>query len=56
MESLVRCVNIGLRGNKSFVNRLTYGCKPVKTNTVEHDSNGHEVNGINGVNGKKCYD
>ena len=22
----------------------------------EHDFNGHEVNGINGVNGKKCYD
>ena len=25
------------------------------TNTVDHDFNGHEVNGINGVNGKKCY-
>ena len=24
--------------------------------TVEHDFSGHEVNGINGVNGKKCYD
>ena len=25
-------------------------------NTVEHDLNGHEVNGIHGVYGKKCYD
>ena len=25
------------------------------TNTVEHDFNGHEVNGIHGVYGKKCY-
>ena len=25
-------------------------------NTVEHDFNGHEVNGIHGVNGKMCYD
>ena len=24
--------------------------------TVEHDFNGHEVNGINEVNGKKCQD
>jgi len=24
--------------------------------TVEHDFYGHEVNGIQGVNGKKCYD
>ena len=24
-------------------------------NTVEHDFNGHEVNGIHGVYGKKCY-
>ena len=23
--------------------------------TVEHDFNGHEVNGIHGVYGKKCY-
>ena len=28
----------------------------VFANTVEHDFNGHEVNGIHGVNGKKCYD
>ena len=26
------------------------------TYTVDHDFNGHEVNGINGANGKKCYD
>ena len=25
-------------------------------NTVVHDFNGHEVNGIHGLNGKKCYD
>ena len=25
-------------------------------NTVVHDFNGHEVNGMHGVNGKKCYD
>ena len=24
--------------------------------TVEHDFNGHEVNGIHGFNGKICYD
>ena len=24
--------------------------------TVVHDFNGHEVNGIHGLNGKKCYD
>ena len=24
--------------------------------TVEHDFNGHEFNGIHGDNGKKCYD
>ena len=23
---------------------------------MEHDFNGHEVNGIHGVNGKKCYE
>ena len=23
---------------------------------MEHDFNGHEVNGIHGDNGKKCYD
>ena len=23
---------------------------------MEHDFNGHEVNGIHDVNGKKCYD
>ena len=28
----------------------------VKTNTVVHDFNGHEVNGKHGFNGKKCYD
>ena len=28
----------------------------LKHNTVEHDFNGREVNRINGVNGKKCYD
>ena len=26
-----------------------------KRNTVEHDFNGHVINGIHGVNGKKCY-
>ena len=26
------------------------------TTTVVHDFNGHEVNGIHGLNGKKCYD
>ena len=26
------------------------------TDTVVHDFNGHEVNGIHGLNGKKCYD
>ena len=26
------------------------------SNTVVHDFNGHEVNGIHGLNGKKCYD
>ena len=26
-----------------------------KQNTVVHDFNGHEVNGIHGLNGKKCY-
>ena len=26
------------------------------SNTVEHDFYGHEVNGIHGVYGKKCYD
>ena len=25
-------------------------------NTVVHDFYGHEVNGINGLKGKKCYD
>ena len=25
-------------------------------NTVVHDFNGHEVNGMHGVNGKNCYD
>ena len=25
-------------------------------NTEEHDFNGHEVDGIHGVNRKKCYD
>ena len=25
-------------------------------NTVVHDFNGHEVSGIHGLNGKKCYD
>ena len=24
--------------------------------TVVHDFNGHEVNGIHGLRGKKCYD
>ena len=27
-----------------------------KTSTVVHGFNGHEVNGIHGFNGKKCYD
>ena len=27
-----------------------------ETNTVVHDFNGHKVNGIHGLNGKKCYD
>ena len=27
----------------------------MKSYTVEHDFNGHEVNGIHEVNGKKCY-
>ena len=27
----------------------------IKRNTVEHDFNGHVINGIHGVNGKKCY-
>ena len=26
------------------------------SSTVEHDFNGHEVNGIHGVNGKKYHD
>ena len=26
-----------------------------RSNTVEHDFNGHEVTGIHAVNGKKCY-
>ena len=26
------------------------------SNTVVHDFNGHGVNGIHGLNGKKCYD
>ena len=25
-------------------------------NTVVHDFNGHEVNGMHGVKGKRCYD
>ena len=29
---------------------------PFKSITVEYDFNGHEVNGIHGLNGKKCYD
>ena len=29
--------------------------KKQKANTVEHDFNGHEVTGIHGVYGKKCY-
>ena len=28
----------------------------MKQNTVVHDFNGHEVNGIHGLNRKKCYD
>ena len=28
---------------------------PACLNTVVHDFNGHEVNGIHGLNGKKCY-
>ena len=28
----------------------------ITINTVEHDFNGHEVNGIHEVNGKKCHD
>ena len=27
----------------------------IKRNTVEHDFNGYVINGIHGVNGKKCY-
>ena len=34
----------------------TLSTKPKKLNTLEHDFNGHEVNGIHGVYGKKCYD
>ena len=28
----------------------------ITISTVVHDFNGHEVNGIHGLNGKKCYD
>ena len=28
----------------------------VQYSTVVHDFNGHGVNGMHGVNGKKCYD
>ena len=35
---------------------MTLPPDPGLVSTVEHDFNGHEVNGINGVNGKKCYD
>ena len=34
-------------------------CDPIYckgfTTTVEHDFNGHVINGIHGANGKKCY-
>ena len=30
--------------------------KKILTHTVVHDFNGHEVNRIHGLNGKKCYD
>ena len=29
---------------------------PPSDNTVVRDFNGHEVNGIHGLHGKKCYD
>ena len=32
-----------------------FSAKWQQINTVMHDFNGHEVNGIHGLNGKKCY-
>ena len=31
-------------------------CLLIKASTVEHDFNGHEVNGIHEVNRNKCHD
>ena len=33
-----------------------FSVKLMRDCTMEHDFNGHEVNGIHEVNGKKCHD
>ena len=39
-----------------FVQDVPTSNTDCQQNTVVHDFNGHEVNGIHGLNGKKCYD
>ena len=47
------CVIIALAELNSF-DAFSFS-KDLFGSTVEHDFNGHEVKGIHGVYGKKCY-
>ena len=38
------------------MNQVDYHLNPEIGNTVVQDFNGHEVNRIHGLKGKKCYD
>merc|ERR1711988_149628 len=40
---------------ETFFGHVEFCRKPLSENTVGHDFNGHVINGIHEVNGKKCY-
>ena len=44
------------RNSRAAYTKLDLAEKTVVAHTVVHDFNGHGVNGMHGVYGKKCYD